>query len=330
MRLNPIKKKDESTEALMIQTMEANLKAIYSNKSSDEYKSHGDITASSEYKTIERMVTDLNSLKHFSKTEATNIKILFLTLHRPIFKKMVCEYLAKPNERNQIFTAVYTVGFRVLVGELSRIFASTEATDSGIVYKPDKISRKNNMARFIAQFNTSLEQRIDDYIRIAHTSGRDKHVQEASIEGIDKVVGLAVDAVATTFTVIGNIFRSAKELNPVALINAILSRSYDKKVSKFENVAAMYEATKSAYEDYMRIPDSQRKQKIESKYVKNMEKYNIKMNNLKAKIEHYDQRATEEAKDAVNNASSNTSTSTRTTTSASTSTSSDDNDDFVF
>ena len=59
----------------------------------------------------------------------------------------------------------------------------------------------------------------------------------------------------------------------------------------------MYEATKQAYDDYMKIPEAQRKQKVESKYLKNIDKYNIRMQNLKAKIDHYDSRAIEEAKD---------------------------------
>ena len=61
----------------------------------------------------------------------------------------------------------------------------------------------------------------------------------------------------------------------------------------------MYEATKEAYDEYLKIPESQRKEKIESKYQKNIDKYNIKMQNLKAKIDHFDSRAEEDAKDAA-------------------------------
>ena len=54
-------------------------------------------------------------------------------------------------------------------------------------------------------------------------------------------------------------------------------------------------ATVQAYEDYMKLPIEKRKKNVEDKYVRNIEKYNIKMNNLKAKIDHYDQRSIEEA-----------------------------------
>ena len=47
----------------------------------------------------------------------------------------------------------------------------------------------------------------------------------------------------------------------------------------------------------MKIPKAERKEKIESKYMKNIDKYNIKMQNLAAQIEHYDSRAKEEVKD---------------------------------
>lgn len=288
--------KSAAAETAMMDHMNSSLAGIYKNKSADEYKMHGDITKSPEYSTIERMVSDLKILKGFSKSEADDIKMLFLTLHRPIFKKMVTEYIASPNERNQTFTTVFTVGYRLLVGELSRIFASTEATDKGIAYKPDKISRKENAKWLVRHFNKSLEQKIDNYIR-SH-SKEIKNVQEALVE-ISDGFGAVTEAIATVFDVINLLFSGAKELNPIALINALLSRSYDNKIKKFEEVAAMYNATKEAYAEYMKIPASQRKEKIESKYMKNIDKYNIKMQNLAAQIEHYDSRAKEEVKDAA-------------------------------
>ena len=45
-----------AAEEQMIQLALSSLKEIYANKSSDEYKSHGDITRSSEYKSIEKMI----------------------------------------------------------------------------------------------------------------------------------------------------------------------------------------------------------------------------------------------------------------------------------
>jgi hypothetical protein len=289
-----IKNKSAETETAMMDHMNHALVEIYKNKSSDEYKMRGDISISSEYSTIERMVSDLKILKGFPSSEADDIKMLFLTLHRPVFKKMVSEYLASPNERNQTFTTVFTVGYRLLVGELSRIFASTEATDKGISYKPDKISRKENAKWLIRHFNKSLEQKIDTYIR-SHAN-KQKPVQEALVE-ISDGFGAVAGIVATVFDVIGLVFTGAKELNPISFINAMLTRSYDNKVKKFEEVSAMYNATKEAYAEYMKIPKAERKEKIESKYMKNIDKYNIKMQNLAAQIEHYDSRAKEEVKD---------------------------------
>jgi hypothetical protein len=289
-----IKSKSSETEAAMMEHMNQTLVEIYKNKSADEYKMKGDITISSEYSTIERMVSDLKILKGFSSSEADDIKMLFLTLHRPVFKKMVSEYLVSPNERNQTFTTVFTVGYRLLVGELSRIFASTEATDKGIAYKPDKVSRKENAKWLIKHFNKSLEQKIDTYIR-SH-GNKQKSLQEAVVE-ISDGFGMVADIVATVFDVIGLVFSGAKELNPISFISALLTRSYDNKVKKFEELSAMYNATKEAYDEYMKIPKAQRKEKIESKYMKNIDKYNIKMQNLAAQIEHYDSRAKEEVKD---------------------------------
>lgn len=289
-----LKNKTAEKETAMMDHMNHALIEIYKNKSADEYKMRGDISLSSEYGTIERMVSDLKILKGFSSSEADDIKMLFLTLHRPVFKKMVSEYLASPNERNQTFTTVFTVGYRLLVGELSRIFASTEATDKGIAYKPDKISRKENAKWLIRHFNKSLEQKIDTYIR-SHAN-KQKPVQEALVE-ISDGFGAVAGIVATVFDVIGLIFTGAKELNPISFINAMLTRSYDNKVKKFEEVSAMYNATKEAYDEYMKIPKADRKEKIESKYMKNLDKYNIKMQNLAAQIEHFDSRAKEEIKD---------------------------------
>lgn len=291
------KKADTEKEANMINYMEAALADIYGNKSSDEYKMHGDITKSSEYKTIERMISDLRILKGFPKGDSDDLKMLFLTLHRPIFSKMVTEYIVKPNERNTTFTTVYTVGYRLLIGELSRIYASTEATDKGIVYQPDKITRKDSSKKLIKHFNESLDKKIDIYIRETTGANKSSVKQESAVEAVAKGAEVASGIAAILGASIGKIFKTATELNPFSLVNALLSRSYNKKVANFEYVAAMYEATKQAYDDYMKIPEAQRKQKVESKYLKNIDKYNIRMQNLKAKIDHYDSRATEEAKD---------------------------------
>lgn len=324
-----VKTKSEEKETAIMEHMNQALSEIYKNKSADEYKMHGDITQSSEYETIERMVSDLKILKGFSKTEADDIKMLFLTLHRPVFKKMVTEYLVSPNERNTTFTTVYTVGYRLLVGELSRIFASTEATDKGITYKPDKISRKENAKWLIKHFNGSLEQQLDTYIR-SHAN-KLKPVQEA-VSDVADAFGMVSGIVSTVFEVIGLVFRGAREINPISFINAMLTRSYDNKVKKFEDVSAMYYATKDAYDEYMKLPASQRKEKIESKYIKNIDKYNIKMQNLAAQIEHYDQRAKEEVKDIKSSSPKRTKTTSTNTkpSEGDTNTTTDDTGGFDF
>lgn len=294
------KKKNRATEDDMIRTMMVSLKDIYSNKSSDLYKSHGDITIVSVYSKIEKMLADLRVIKKYPQNEGQNLRHLFNTLHRPIFKKMVAEYIHEPNERNTIFTCVYTVGYNVLVGELGRVYASTEATKDGIVYKPDKISRKNKLSGFISAYNDSLEEKLDAYIR---ETSKPQPTQESMLEiisGVGKFINGAV-------TVIGKIFGRAKDINPIALINSILTHTYERKVEAFEDAHDMYVATKQAYDEYMELPDSQRIQKVESKYMKNLEKYNIKMQNLKAKIDHYDQRAEAEAEENLANIPSDTS-----------------------
>jgi hypothetical protein len=300
---------------------------IYANKSSDEFKCKGDIRKVSMYKEIEKQISELSTLKKFPKTDAKDLKTMFLSLHRPIFPQMVTAYLAKPDERNSLFTALFTVGYRVLIGELARIYASTEATENGLVYKPDKISRRQDMSWFIKAFNDDLDKKIDEYIRVTYNEYATFHT-EASIEGVSKVI---VDILG----IIPKIFRSAKAINPISFFNAVLMRSYDRKVEKYQDVCAMYEATKQAYEDYLRIPRSDRKRKIESNYKRNIEKYNIKMNNLKAQIDHYDSRAMEEAKDHSSDSSApidepTSSTTTTTTSTTASSNDSDGNDDFDF
>ena len=295
---------------------------IYANKSSDEFKCKGDIKKVSMYKEIEKQLSDLTSLKKFPKTEAQDLKTMFLNLHRPIFPQMVVAYLNKPDERNSLFTALFTVGYRVLVGELARIFASTEATENGLVYKPDKVSRRKDMGWFIKAFNDDLDKKIDEYIKATYNEYATFHM-----EG---VVGEITDGIVWALGILPKIFRSAKELNPISFFNAVLMRSYDRKVEKYNDVYAMYEATKQAYEDYLRIPRSDRKRKIESKYKKNIDKYNIKMNNLKAQIDHYDSRAMEEAKDGSSSSSESTSKPEPKPTSTNDDNSGDSSDDFDF
>lgn len=161
---------------LAINTM---LRDIYSNKSSDEYKMKGDITKSPSYKQIEVMVSDLKTLKGFEKKDADDIEKMFNTLHRPVFKAMVKEYIMEQNDRNTLFTATFTVGYRLLVGELTRIFASTEATDKGIVYKPNKVSRKADATRMIRLYNDNLENVLNKYVQDMKKYPEESPVNEA-------------------------------------------------------------------------------------------------------------------------------------------------------
>lgn len=301
------KVKSEQLEKAMIDQMLGLLKTIYSNKSSDEYKSHGDITKSSVYNDLENDIAGLRVIKKLPSTDVTDIKNLFNVLHRPIFSKMVTEYIMEPNERNAIFTAVYTVGFRVLVAEVERIITCTITTDKGIEYRPNKLKKKENMVPFIRAYNNNIEERLDNYIRMTYRKNGGKSVNESydfTQEGVGDVAmkgalfltKKTTDFVTSYFVLpIKKFFQGITSINPLVMINTFLTRSYEKKVEKFEEISDLYLATKLAYEDYMKIPNTQRNKKIESKYLKNIDKYNIKMQNLAATLIHYDERAQVEA-----------------------------------
>lgn len=317
-------RKATQQETMMMEKIIKVLAEIYSNKSSDEFKSQGDIRKVSQYKQIERMLADLPKLKKFPRKDADELKTMFLMLHRPIFNRMVTEYLNKPNERNTLFTCLYTVAYRSLLGELSRIFASTLATDGGLVYKPDKVSRQKGMGEFIRAFNSDIDRQLDEYIRATYPKAYSVQQEGAVADIIDK----STDFVLGVLGLLPRLFRGARELNPISFINALLMRSYDKKVKKFEDISKLYEATKTAYEEYLRIPQNDRNRKIESKYKKNLDKYNIKMQNLKAEIDHYDQRSVEEAKETNSVPKPTPKTTTSDTGSSQPTDSSDDDFDF--
>lgn len=311
----------EQVETQMVTMMLYNIQSIYKNKSSDEYKMAGDITKSPEYKSIEKMITDLKTLKGYPKNEAKDIATMFATLHKPVFKECVESYLNAPDDRNSLYTAMFTVGYRVLVGELARIYTSTEATDKGLAYKPDKISRRGDIAAFIKSYDKDLNKRIDDYIREKNSS----HVKsyKESFSAIDEsfvkesyidfnaialayqegVVGDAINAgVNGALSLVGNalnlilggirwIFHGCKELNPISFINAVLMNSYQKKVDAFHGTVKAYEETKKAYEEYMKLPAAKRKPEVEEKYRQMIERYNIAAEDARATIRDYDQRA---------------------------------------
>lgn len=362
---------------LAINTM---LRDIYTNKSSDEYKMKGDITKSPSYSKIEEMIADLKTLKGYSKQDADDITKMFHTLHRPAFKAMVKEYIMEQNDKNTLFTATFTVGYRILVGELARIYASTEATDKGIVYKPDKLSRKSDASRMIKLYNEKLEQTLNSYVAdmkkfnresavnesyltmicdnlfvetdvipppdqsdkstvekveecgdtptvepvkeeaddadAPESEGADEPVQETVASGLTTVAagladatgklasyGTSIGIIAMSVGIIAGLFKGVnaifKGFNPIADINNLFMSSYEKKIKQLSSVSALYEETKRAYEDYMKNPDNMRSKKVENKYLKNMEKYNISMNNLAAQIEHYNERSKKESAEFV-------------------------------
>ena len=89
-------------------------------------------------------------------------------------------------------------------------------------------------------------------------------------------------------------------------MSACLSRSYDRKVEQYEKVSKELEATKKAYDEYKKIPATQRKKRIEHNYTKMIDKYNIKMANLKAKIDHFDTRSAKGSEDDDDDTSTGT------------------------
>ena len=205
-----------------------------------------------------------------------------------------------------MFTVTFTVGYRVLVGELSRIYASTEATEKGIIYKPDKISRRENLSTLIRAYTNNIENKLDTYIRNKMENGVHTEsfaaIMTPIVKGVSTVMGFikAHDLIEWGSLAVGGlkfIFGGVNELNPVSYVDDVLSKSYDQKVAAFSNVCNMYNATKEAYDEYMKIPEAQRNKKVESKYIKNLNKYNIQMKNLQAKLKHYDKRAADEAAD---------------------------------
>ena len=404
------------------------LDQIYKNKSTDEYKMKGDISKSPSYKQIQEMVADLSTLKKYPPADAADINKLFNTLHRPIFKTLVKEYMTEHNDRNTVFTSMFTIGYRLLVGELARIYASTEATDKGIVYKPNKFSKKDDTSKLIKLFNDDLERKLNDLVRDMKehpedapvseaylmtimdvwqeqakeeekqelsrrsnlvqeaveageetcanngapapvneadeqgvTDGSPETVEEADevdenssdadmnstdpeegvtseyavfvedgegrieratqalerfagrVSGYSKILGAIVGSAAIIGSLFSGIKGILKGFNPIADINYYFMNSYDKKIAKLASVSSMYDATKRAYDEYMKIPQAQRQKRVESKYIKNMEKYNIVMNNLAAEIDHFDSRAKKESQEVVADVEKKIPTNTSTT-----------------
>lgn len=114
---------------------------IYSNKSSDEFKCKGDIRKVRMYKEIEKQIANLSTLKKFPKTDAQDIKTMFLTLHRPIFPQGLIYPYAARNFWH--FVMLEGIGIKI----------STFILQGVVMNKPFKVGRTTslkNLAFFAA------------------------------------------------------------------------------------------------------------------------------------------------------------------------------------
>lgn len=279
------------------------LDRCYSNKSGDEYKMHGDITKSPVYDLLQRTIADLNTIKGLSKMEIEDLKKMFNALHRPNFKKIVTEYIVSKKSSAIMMTATFTIAYRVLISELSRIYTSTEATANGFVFKPDKFSKKQDMSTFIRNFNVRIDHELNKNVRetTKKVDTGESFKMEAFLGSSTAVAG-ALSGIAQRISPYVKefgawcrlLFPDVSVLNPVSWFSNILSNSYDKKVDKYHNLAKMYLETKKAYDEYMEKPAFRRNKKVEKTYLDMINKYNIKMLNAKAAIRDYDQRSIKE------------------------------------
>lgn len=312
---------EASKEALIANGLHM-IKMIYENRSSDEYKSHGDIKLVSDYNSIDKMVTDLAMIKKLPEDNLNNVKQLFLTLHRDIWSKQVSAYIVKPDATNSIYTTFYTVGYRILVAELGAIYASVDyGEDGSMTYNPTKVAERKDMSEFIACFNDDLDKNIAEFaksidIEKLNEPSNEKppmdlpkvkteaydfddedtyHVYTESVVGVLEVFDKILTPIQLIVERFGKIFKGFHGINPMSLINYILSSSYDKKVEKFKDVCAMYNAMQEAYAEYQKRP--KKDPKVERNYKKKIAALASKMKNLEASIKHYDSRAREETRE---------------------------------
>ena len=211
--------KNDKTYQAEIQNVYKNLNQIYSNKSSDEYKMAGDITKSPVYDKIQRMIADLTTLRGVNKSEIDDIKKMFNLMHRPIFKTTVSSFIKTKDDEEIVAVILYTIGYRVLVGELGRIYTSTEATEKGFVYKPDKISRKNSMARFIRVFNTKLDTELTKFVRRNTKPVIKQEAFVGSAAAVSGALATLMDRITPFFEELGawmNLLHLGEMINPVS------------------------------------------------------------------------------------------------------------------
>lgn len=324
-------------EKQMVELMLASLDKIYSDKNSEEYKTKGDITKLRIYKDLDRMITDLKTLKKFPSQYAKDIRTTFDELHRPVWRTNVEKYIRKPDEENALYTALYTVGVRVTIDEISRIYSSTKVTkDGGIEFNPDKLMKRDDLREFFAAFNVSLEKYIDDYIKKHGSEVTQEAAFATSAAGLflkgffskTLLKWIANSFVQNVLTAIKTSFYNIKRLNPVTLVNAFLIRKYDNIEAAFNKTLANYAATKEAYEEYMRLPEGKRNATVVANYEKDLKRIQNSIDNQWAKIEHFNQRAKEDATEAA--ASTEISEKNPDASSSSSSSSSSDDDGFDF
>jgi hypothetical protein len=298
----------EAEQAAMI-VMIDQLDRVYSNKSDDEYKMRGDITKSPVYDLLQRTIADLTTIKGVNKNEIDDLKKMFNALHRPNFKKIVTKYMMEKSSDSVMMTATFTVAYRTLINELSRIYTSTEATDKGFVYKPDKFSRQNDMSKFIKNFNLKIDSELTKHVRETTKSVKagSKFKMESFVytEGFvgsssrfANFISDRLSAIAPYFREFGAwcrmLFPDVSVLNPISWFSNRLSNKYDSMVDKYHNIAKEYLETKKAYDEYMKKPAFRRDKKVIDTYEKMMKRYNIKMLNAKAAIRDFDQRSIKE------------------------------------
>lgn len=283
------------------------LKRIYTNKSCDEYKMKGDITKHPLYDTLSKDINELgNSVKNVPTKTVTGIKDMFASLKKPIWKKMVAEYLAKPNSKNITYTSYFTIGYRYMMTAIMYIQTNIKASENGLEFVTPKMSDEEMAPiKFVSSngkdYDKYAEKAYQSYEKTAKKNKPEVKTESYNVTqeaaGVAMVVDKAVGVVEGVFGILNGIFKTAASLNPISLISACLSRSYDKKVEQYEKVSKELEATKKAYDEYKKIPATQRQKRIEHRYTKMIDKYNIKMANLKAKIDHFDTRASKGSDD---------------------------------
>ena len=284
-----------------------NLKRVYSNKSCDEYKMKGDITKHPLYDTLLKDISELGTgVKNMPTKTVTGIKDMFTSLKKPVWKKQIPEFMAKPNPKNTIYALYFSIGFRYMITALMFIQTNIKASENGLEYVAPKIRENDKtildfVGRNGKDYDKFVEKVYQSYEKGSKKQVREEKQDEVKTESytitqegagaVTVVANKVVGVIEGVFGILNGVFKTAASLNPISLISACLSRSYDKKVEQYEKVSKELEATKKAYDEYKKIPATQRKKRVEHRYTKMIDKYNIKMANLKAKIDHFDTRS---------------------------------------